>query len=736
MPSALHRVLLAEPRGACAGVHRAIETVERALQVHGAPVYVRKQIVHNEHVVRELQGKGARFVDSEAEVPVGGVCVFSAHGVSPQVRDNARLRGLTVIDATCPLVAKVHQEAVRFARDKDTLILIGHVGHEEIEGTYGEAPERTVVVGSVEEARRLDLAPGTTAAYLTQTTLSVDDTAEIVAVLRERFPGLTGPPSADICYASQNRQNAVKAIAGRSDLVLVVGSANSSNSVRLVEVARAAGAGARLLPDPDLLDSSWLEGVRTVGLTAGASVPEVLVEQALRRLAELGFQDVETEVTATENVAFRLPPELEEAAAPEEAVRPGRTGGTGGPAGLETSDETGGLGVLEQLAHAERPGKPVPSERPGTPVPSERPGRPGPAVDAGDGAAAAVGSGVDEEICGKLLDRVDRRIEELLGAEEARWSAVDARVAVPVAVVAELVAAGGKRLRPLFCVTGYLAAGAGVDEDTVVDAAAALELLHAFALIHDDIMDNSPTRRGVPTAHAAYADLHARRGWAGESRRYGEGVAILAGDLALSYANRLADRLTGPAAQVWHELVTEMIIGQQLDIALAAEVEPDPDLARWVAVCKSGRYTIHRPLALGAAIAGRPGLHAAFEAYGVAAGEAFQLRDDLLDAFGDATVTGKPTGLDLSEHKMTLLIALAAARDPRVARLLEDSRHADWNPAELRAALLASGVRAEVEERIDALVADARAALADAGLPHHWRRRLEELADMVAYRDR
>ncbi|MYW18690.1 polyprenyl synthetase family protein [Streptomyces sp. SID2955] len=359
------------------------------------------------------------------------------------------------------------------------------------------------------------------------------------------------------------------------------------------------------------------------------------------------------------------------------------------------------------------------------------------AGESGSGVAAVEErGGVDEESCAKLLDRVDRRIAELLSAEEARWSAVDARVAIPVAAVSELVASGGKRLRPLFCVTGYLAAGGTADEDTVVDAAAALELLHAFALIHDDIMDNSPTRRGAPTVHAAYADLHARRSWAGESRRYGEGVAILAGDLALSYANRLAGRLTGPAAQVWHELVTEMIIGQQLDIALAAEVEPDPDLARWVAVCKSGRYTIQRPLALGAAIAGRPGLHTVFEAYGVAAGEAFQLRDDLLDAFGDATVTGKPTGLDLSEHKMTLLIALAAARDPRVARLVEDSRHAEWDPAGLRAALLASGVRADVEERIDTLVAEARAALADAGLPRGWRLRLEELADMVAYRDR
>ncbi|WP_306454812.1 4-hydroxy-3-methylbut-2-enyl diphosphate reductase [Streptomyces sp. WZ.A104] len=676
MPSALQRVLLAEPRGACAGVHRAIETVERALRIHGAPVYVRKQIVHNEHVVRELEGRGARFVETEEEVPAGAVCVFSAHGVSPQVRENARRRELTVIDATCPLVAKVHQEAVRFARDMDTLILIGHVGHEEIEGTYGEAPERTVVVGSVEEARRLDLPPDVRAAYLTQTTLSVDDTAGIVAVLRERFPELTGPASADICYASQNRQNAVKAIAGRSDLVLVVGSANSSNSLRLVEVARAAGAEARLLPDPELLDPAWLEGVRTVGLTAGASVPEIQVERALRLLAELGYGDLETEVTATENVVFKLPPELEE----------------------QSMAKHGGDTVA--------------------------------------GPPAAVERGVVEEACGKLLDRVDRRIEELLRAEEARWNAVDARVAVPVSVIAELIAAGGKRLRPLFCLTGYLAAGGATDEDTVVDAAAALELLHAFALIHDDIMDNSPTRRGVPTVHAAYTDLHARRAWAGESRRYGEGVAILAGDLALSYANRLAGRLTGPAAEVWHELAAEMIIGQQLDIALAAEVKADPDLARWVAVCKSGRYTIHRPLALGAAIAGRPGLNGVFEAYGVAAGEAFQLRDDLLDAFGDAAVTGKPTGLDLDEHKMTLLLALGAAKDPRVAELVEGSRRADWDPAGLRAALLASGVRAEVEERIDALVADARTAVADAGLPDHWRLRFGELADMVAYRDR
>jgi (E)-4-hydroxy-3-methyl-but-2-enyl pyrophosphate reductase len=666
MPSAPRRVLLAEPRGSCAGVNRAIEIVERALAKHGAPVYVRKQIVHNEHVVRRLEGLGARFVESEDDVPNGAVCIFSAHGVSPQVRDNAERRGLQVIDATCPLVAKVHQEARRFARDKQTLLLIGHADHEEIEGTYGEAPDRTVVVENADDARRLDLPPGTSVAYLTQTTLSVDDTAEIVSVLRERFPQLTG--TEDICYASQNRQNAVKAIAGRSDLVLIVGSANSSNSVRMVEVAQAAGARARLLPDPDHLDPEWLTGVRTLGLSAGASVPEELVGQVVERLGTLGFTDLETEVTATENVVFKLPPGLERRA-------------PGGP---------------------------------------------------------AVGVAPDDALA-TLLARVDKRIEELLDAEAARWGAVDARVAVPVEAVAELVAAGGKRLRPTFCVSGYLAAGGTVDDgdaETVVAAAAGLELLHAFALIHDDIMDNSPTRRGVPTVHARHAALHAERGWTGEHRRYGEGVALLAGDLALSYASRLTSALPGPAMEIWTDLVTEMIIGQQLDIALAAELEPDPGLARWVAVCKSGRYTIHRPLALGASIAGQPRLQEPFEAYGVAAGEAFQLRDDLLDAFGDSAATGKPVGLDVSEHKMTLLLALAAAKDSRVARLVADSRGGDWDPAELRDALLASGVRQDVEQQIDALVATARTVLEDAPLADDWRLRLAKMAEEVAYRDR
>src|ERR1700734_2685155 len=226
-PGGKKKVILAEPHGFCAGVRRAIEMVEYALEIHGAPVYVRKQIVHNEHVVRELEARGAKFVDSETEVPEGAVCIFSAHGVSPQVRGTAAQRRLAVIDATCPLVAKVHQEARRFARDERTLILIGHADHEEIEGTYGEAPDQTVIVQNADEARQLDLPAGTPVAYLTQTTLSVDETAEIVSILHERFPGLAGPGSEDICYASQNRQNAVKAIAMRSELVLVVGSASS-----------------------------------------------------------------------------------------------------------------------------------------------------------------------------------------------------------------------------------------------------------------------------------------------------------------------------------------------------------------------------------------------------------------------------------------------------------------------------------------------------------------------------
>ena len=255
-------VVLAEPRGFCAGVRRAIGVVERALDRHGPPVYVRKEIVHNAHVVSVLRRRGAVFVDSEEEVPPGSVCVFSAHGVSPAVRTTAAGRELRVIDATCPLVSKVHQEARRFARAGRTLLLIGHADHEEVEGTRGEAPERTIVVESEAAAERLDLPVDTPLAYLTQTTLSVDETAGVVAVLRRRFPDLVGPGTDDICYASQNRQDAVKELARRTDLVLVVGSPNSSNSVRMVEVAELAGTPARLVPDATHLVPEWFAGVR------------------------------------------------------------------------------------------------------------------------------------------------------------------------------------------------------------------------------------------------------------------------------------------------------------------------------------------------------------------------------------------------------------------------------------------------------------------------------------------
>jgi 4-hydroxy-3-methylbut-2-enyl diphosphate reductase len=307
-------VVLAEPRGFCAGVRRAIAIVERALEVHGPPVYVRKEIVHNHVVVRGLESRGARFVDSEAEVPEGAVCVFSAHGVAPAVREASAVRELQVIDATCPLVSKVHQEARRFARADRTIVLIGHRDHEEVEGTYGEAPERTLIVESVEDVAALALPRDAPLSYLTQTTLSLDDTAEVVAALKERFDDLRGPAGDDICYASQNRQNAVKALARRTDIVLVVGSVNSSNSIRMVEVARGAGVPAHLVPDVGELDERWLRGTRSVGVSAGASAPEILVEQLLDRLAALGYDRVEFETTATENVVFNVPAAL--AAAP------------------------------------------------------------------------------------------------------------------------------------------------------------------------------------------------------------------------------------------------------------------------------------------------------------------------------------------------------------------------------------------------------------------------------------
>ena len=301
------QVLLAAPRGYCAGVDRAVDAVERALAAHGAPVYVRKQIVHNLPVVRDLERKGAVFVEEESEVPEGSVVVLSAHGVAPEVYANSEGRHLRVIDATCPLVTKVHLEARRFAREGRTIVLIGHAGHEEVVGTSGQAPERTILVQSVEEARSVQIPDPTDVSYLTQTTLSVDETNEIIAALRERFPDLQGPPKEDICYATQNRQDAVKEVARRADLILVIGSANSSNSRRLVEVAGAAGAPAHLVDDESEVEPAWLDAVQTVGLTSGASAPEWLVDRMLGWLADRGFDRVEEVSVAEESVRFSLP---------------------------------------------------------------------------------------------------------------------------------------------------------------------------------------------------------------------------------------------------------------------------------------------------------------------------------------------------------------------------------------------------------------------------------------------
>ena len=301
------RVVLAEPRGFCAGVRRAIAMTERALEVHGAPVYVRKQIVHNHHVVGVLERKGARFVDSEAEVPDGAVCVLSAHGVAPAVREAARASRLRVVDATCPLVARVHQHARRTTRDGRLLLLIGHADHEETVGTSGEAPDRTIVVETVADVDALGLPDDTPVSYLTQTTLSVDDTAAVVARIRARFHDVDEPGGDTICYASQNRQTGVKSLAARTDLVLVVGSENSSNSQRMVDVARGAGVRSHLVPDVGHLVPQWWDGVRSIGVSSGASVPDLLVEQVLAVLAEHGFDDVVIDTTAVEDVVFAMP---------------------------------------------------------------------------------------------------------------------------------------------------------------------------------------------------------------------------------------------------------------------------------------------------------------------------------------------------------------------------------------------------------------------------------------------
>ena len=305
------RVLLAKPRGYCAGVDRAVQTVEHALDHYGAPVYVRKQIVHNLHVVESLEARGAIFVEENAEVPEGGIVVFSAHGVAPEVHEQAAARGLKAIDATCPLVTKVHHEVRRFASDDFDILLIGHEAHEEVVGTSGEAPEHITLVDGPESVAAVQIRDPQKVVWLSQTTLSVDETMQTVDALRERFPLLQSPPSDDICYATQNRQAAVKTIAPQVELFLVVGSANSSNSVRMVEVALAAGAGdAHLVENAESISQAWLEGVRSVGLSSGASVPEVLVDEVIAWLAAHGYADLEEVSHTEERLTFALPQEL------------------------------------------------------------------------------------------------------------------------------------------------------------------------------------------------------------------------------------------------------------------------------------------------------------------------------------------------------------------------------------------------------------------------------------------
>jgi 4-hydroxy-3-methylbut-2-en-1-yl diphosphate reductase len=304
------RVLLAAPRGYCAGVDRAVQTVEHALELYGEPIYVRKEIVHNKHVVHELEKRGAIFVEEETEVPEGEMVVFSAHGVAPSVHANASERRLRTIDATCPLVTKVHVEARKFAKDGYTIVLIGHEGHEEVEGTTGEAPDQTVLVQTEEDVDTLEVDDPNRIAYITQTTLSVDETSSIIARLKERFPNAVGPKTDDICYATTNRQQAVKALARECDLVLVIGSTNSSNSNRLVEVAREHGAASHLIDNHLQVDETWLDGVDTVGITSGASAPDELVERLVDFFRERGAGEVSTLKTVDEDVRFMLPGEI------------------------------------------------------------------------------------------------------------------------------------------------------------------------------------------------------------------------------------------------------------------------------------------------------------------------------------------------------------------------------------------------------------------------------------------
>ena len=310
MTAMVKKVLLASPRGYCAGVERAVETVEKALELYGPPVYVRKQIVHNLHVVRDLEARGAVFVDEETEVPEGETVVFSAHGVAPSVHANAQARQLNTIDATCPLVTKVHVQARRYAADGYTVVLIGHEGHEEVVGTMGEAPESMVLVESIADVDALTFPADQKLAYVTQTTLAVDETGEIIAALRRRFPSIYAPKKEDICYATSNRQWAVKEMLGEIQLLLVIGSRNSSNSNRLVEVARVGGITAHLIDDETEIDEAWIDGVEVVGVTSGASAPEKLVERVCDWFRERGVTEIEPYRLVEEDVEFRLPVEL------------------------------------------------------------------------------------------------------------------------------------------------------------------------------------------------------------------------------------------------------------------------------------------------------------------------------------------------------------------------------------------------------------------------------------------
>ena len=315
MANTVEKLLLAAPRGYCAGVDRAVQTVERALELHGAPVYVRKEIVHNKHVVAGLRQRGAVFVEEHTEVPEGAVCVFSAHGVAPSVRAGADARKLHTIDATCPLVTKVHREAVRFARDGYTIVLVGHHGHEEVEGTMGEAPDRIVLVQNEQDVDALEVEDPERVAYITQTTLAVGETSVIIARLRERFPAIVGPRTDDICYATTNRQSAVRQMADGCDLMLIIGSRNSSNSLRLVEVARDCGAEAHLIDRADEVREEWLEGRRIVGISSGASAPENLVQELVDFFRARGVSDISEFHVINEDVRFMLPKPIRETAA-------------------------------------------------------------------------------------------------------------------------------------------------------------------------------------------------------------------------------------------------------------------------------------------------------------------------------------------------------------------------------------------------------------------------------------